>query len=98
MLKKIVLVCDGGISISVFGKQVQDRADSIGYHLEVQSSSMRQVKDHEDIDLVLLAPQLRFQIKELEKAMPHTQVANIDMRIYGRKDEDALIKEIQKLI
>lgn len=92
-MRKIYLMCSGGMSTSLLMTKMQTAADAEGYECEIKAYDMAhasQVRDNPP-DVLLLAPQARFLMRELEKTMP-CPVKMIDMAAYGSMDGKRLLQ------
>lgn len=95
MLRKVVFLCQFGVSIQSLANKVEDRARSLGYNLEVYNSGLKNITPNDDVDLFLLAPQIRFQEASIKSQYPNIAVQLIDMQAYGMRDEDAILQLIK---
>ncbi|HOB34611.1 MAG TPA: PTS sugar transporter subunit IIB [Bacillota bacterium] len=96
---KFLLICSAGMSTSLLVTKMKKAAEERGLDLEILAHSISDAKRfYDEVDMVLLGPQVRFLKDEVSKAV-NVPVQVIDMRSYGRMDgakvlEDAL-KELQ---
>ena len=94
-MKKILLVCAAGMSTSMLVKRMIDHANAIS--LEVNISALA-IKNNE-VDVVLLGPQVRFQKPEIEAvAQGKMPVAVIEMKDYGTMNGQAVLEFAMKLL
>lgn len=96
-MRKIYLMCSGGMSTSLIMTKMKAAADAQGYECEVKAFDMTaaaKVRDNPP-DVLLLAPQARFLLKELEKTMP-CPVKLIDMVAYGSMDGARMLNMAKK--
>ena len=92
-MRKIVLFCSAGMSTSVMVQKMQEAADAEGYACEVSAHSVAEVPTYgPDADIVLLGPQIRFNLGKVRGQLPGKIVEVIDMRAYGMMDGAAIIK------
>ncbi len=92
---KILLICSAGMSTSLLVTKMNKAADERGVEIEILAHGIAASKRFLDqVDIVLLGPQVRFLKDEMAKATS-VPVQVINMMAYGRMDgarvlEDAL--------
>ena len=83
-MKKIVLLCNQGMSTSILVKKMQEAAKADSFDCEIAAYPTSEAKDKAaDADVILLGPQVRFQAKKIAEQ---------------KKLDDALEKEITAAI
>lgn len=97
-MKKIVLLCSNGMSTSAMAKRMQDYADEIGYKAVISAHGVATAKSHEDADVIMLGPQIRFNLAKVKAEVPNTRVEVIDMSAYGMMDAKAVLEAAQSYI
>ncbi|MBB3324293.1 MULTISPECIES: PTS sugar transporter subunit IIB [Atlantibacter] len=100
-MKKILLVCDLGMSTSMMVKKMQDEAHQRGLDLEICAKSVRDYKTSAaEFDVALLGPQIRYKLPECEKiAQQHgKKIACIDMMAYGTMKGDKVLDQALALM
>lgn len=95
---KVLLVCAAGMSTSLLTTNMRKNgaADDV-----VDAVPVSELEANIDkYDVVLLGPQIRFKLKDVEKvAAPRgKKVAVIDMRSYGMMDGKAAMDQARKLL
>jgi len=93
-MKKILLVCAAGMSTSMLVKRMQDYAQSVGESVDIEALSISEAKDKVDqVDVVMLGPQVRYQKAEVEEAVNgRVPVLVIDMKDYGAMNGKAVLE------
>lgn len=92
-MKKIILLCAGGMSTSLLVAKMKEEAQKDGYACEISAHSTAEaVKVGKDADLILLGPQVRFSLGKVKSQCPGVPVEAIDMRLYGKMDGKALLE------
>lgn len=97
---KVLLICAGGLSSSLLLKHIAAEADSAGVEIRVMShhASGFQPWDFEKnpIDVVLIAPQVRFLKKRFARATKSfgAIVLQIDPTAYGMADGKQIVQQI----
>lgn len=85
-MKKIVLMCNAGMSTSILVSKMRNAALEKGYDCVIEACSVQEAKDKaSDADIVLLGPQVRFELKKVQ-AVVTCPVEVIDMSSYGMMD------------
>lgn len=95
VMKKIMLVCCAGMSTSLLVKKMQDAAAKENLEAEIFAIGEADVKNHEDVDVVLLGPQVRYLLGKMEKLMnpKGIPVSVIDSVLYGTMNGEAVLKQ-----
>ena len=98
-MKKILLCCAAGMSTSLLVKKIKEAAEAEGYECEVSAEpfaigSPNFVKS----DCVLLGPQVRFNLKNLQERYPEIPSDVIDMRAYGMCDGKKILAQAKQLL
>lgn len=96
-MRKIVLFCAAGMSTSVMVQKMKEAADAQGYDCDVAAYSISEVGTYgPDADIILLGPQIRFNLDKVRKQLPDKPVEVIDMRAYGMMDGKAIINFVKE--
>lgn len=84
-MKKIMLVCAGGMSTSLLMNKMKEAANEKGIEVEIWATSQGDAKHHYDrSDCVLVGPQIRFAMKQMEAEIAgRCPIRVIDMKDYG---------------
>ena len=99
-MKKILLVCAAGMSTSMLVKRMIDNAISLEVNISALAiaEAKGKIKNNE-VDVVLLGPQVRFQKPEIEAvAQGKMPVAVIEMKDYGTMNGQAVLEFAMKLL
>ena len=93
-MKKILLVCSAGMSTSLLVNKMKDAAKSSGEEVEINAWAIAECSSViNDVDIVLLGPQVRFQKPQVEKLTNGSiPVEVIDMRQYGIMDGKGILE------
>lgn len=92
-MKKILLVCSAGMSTSLLVTKMNNAAKEIGIEVEIEALPVSECSNKiDEVDIVLLGPQVRFQKPVVEKlANGRIPVEVIDMRSYGIMDGKTIL-------
>ncbi len=82
-MKKIVLLCAAGMSTSALVRKMKDAAKAEGFDCDISAHSVSEAKNYADADMILLGPQVRYRLKEVQGLLPNNKVEVIDMKDYG---------------
>lgn len=86
-MKKIILLCNSGMSTSLMVQKMKDAAAAEGLECAIAAYSTDKAAEvASDADCILLGPQIQFQADEVRAACPGVPVAVIDMVAYGTMD------------
>ena len=98
-MKKIVLLCAGGMSTNMLVKRMQDAANAEGFECKIEAYPQVEAKDKAaDADAILLGPQIRFSKDKVAEDCPGVPIEAIDMRIYSRMDAKGALGVAKKLL
>jgi PTS system cellobiose-specific IIB component len=94
-MKKIMLVCNAGMSTGILAKKIEAASDNT---LEVHAYSESEYADYlEGVDLVLIGPQIRFLLPQI-KSVVSVPVQAISPVKYGMMDGLGVYEDIKKII
>ena len=93
-MKKILLVCSAGMSTSLLVNKMKEAAKQMGEEVDIQALAIAECSSViNDVDIVLLGPQVRFQKPQVEKLTNGTiPVEVIDMKQYGVMNGKAILE------
>jgi PTS system cellobiose-specific IIB component len=98
-MRKIVLLCNMGMSTSMMVNKMKEAAINEGYDCTVEAHSLSQAKSvASDADCILVGPQIKFQINKVKTECPGVPVKDIDMLNYGVMNGSAVLKLAKDLI
>lgn len=91
-MRNIVLFCSAGMSTSVMVKKMEEAAKAMNYDCKIAAYSVSEATTYgPDADIILLGPQIRFNLNKVRGLLPGKIVEVIDMRAYGMLDGKAVI-------
>ncbi len=83
-MKKILLVCNAGMSTSMLVAKMKKAAEEMKAEVGIEAKSLSEAKKEiERVDIVLLGPQIRYEMENVKKIAGSTPVEAIDMKDYG---------------
>jgi PTS system cellobiose-specific IIB component len=97
---KIMLMCAMGLSTGILAKKIEDVASGSKKidqdYFEVRVASIDEYMDHldDDIDVLMVGPQVNYKYDELKKAFEERGIATmlIDSMEYGEMDAATILK------
>ena len=99
-MKKILLLCGAGISTGLLLDKLEEAAAEMGFtEYEFDATTIEQADKYvPEADVVLVAPQIAFQMKSLQKRFPDARFSAMDMHMFGMIDGEAIIELAQRTI
>lgn len=97
-MKKIVLVCAGGMSTGVLVNNMKQAAQKKAIPVSIDAFSIESVASvAKYADCVLLGPQVSYRLAEVQ-GLVACPTASIDMRTYGMMDGQKALEQALELI
>lgn len=98
-MKKIVLLCAAGMSTSLLVTKMRKAAEEVNYECTIDAYPIAEADTvGKDADIILLGPQVRFDLEKIKKKLPDKIVAAIDMRSYGMVNGKKILEDARKLM
>ena len=98
-MRKIRLFCAAGMSTSILVTKMQKAAEELGYECEIEANPVSEVANKgPEADIVLLGPQVRYELKNVQAKLPDNIVEVIDMMDYGMANGMNVIKHIKEVL
>lgn len=95
MKKNIVLFCASGMSTSLFVEKMKKAAESLNFDCEINAYGMAKVKQYgPSADMILLGPQIRFNLNDVKSKCPGVIVESIDMMDYGTLNGEKVMRHV----
>lgn len=96
---KILLVCNAGMSTSMLVSKMEAAASNKGIDLEIAAMPYTQAANViNDWDIVMLGPQVRHILKNIQKNSNGTPIVVIDMRDYGLMNGEGVLNQALKAL
>lgn len=97
-MRKIVLACAAGASTSMLVLNMRSAAESQGYECEIHAYPISDVQEKAaDADIVLLGPQVRFQVDKIS-SLVDCPVEAIDTMMYGTMDGAGVVAHVKEVL
>lgn len=95
----ILLVCSAGMSTSLLVSRMLDYAKEKQINVQIEAHPVGEVESYEpDADVILLEPQVRFQLSHIKSRFPEKPVEVIDMRDYGMMDGQKVLNHVLEMM
>lgn len=98
-MKKVILLCNQGMSTSALVAKMNMVAENMGLEYSIAAYAVDTAKTNAaDADVIFLGPQVRYKLSFVKEMFPDKPVEMIDMAAYGMMDGAAVVKRAQKLM
>lgn len=98
-MRKITLLCSAGMSTSILVTKMREAAEAQGYDCAIEAYSLSMADEViPSSDIVLLGPQVRFNLAGLKEKYPEAIIEVIDMLAYGSLDGKKIIATVQETL
>lgn len=98
-MKKILLVCNAGMSTSMLVMKMQKAAEAKGLDVSIEAKALTVAKNEiPGVDIVLLGPQIRYELNNVKKIAGNVPVEAIDMMAYGMMDGQKVLERALEVI
>lgn len=95
----ILLVCAAGMSTSLLVNRMNEEADKKGLTVHIEAHPVSQAKTYgDDADVILLGPQVRFELKRVQEMYPNKPIEVINMQDYGMMNGAKVLEHALKLL
>lgn len=98
-MRNIVLFCAAGMSTSLLVNKMKEAAKADGYDCRIEAFSLAKVpQEGPKADIILLGPQVRFNMNNVQSQCPGVPVEAIDMMDYGMMNGKKVIDQVKKVL
>lgn len=95
----ILLVCAAGMSTSLLVNRMKDAASKKGIEVNIEAHPVGNVSAYGDkADVILLGPQVRFELKKVRASYPTKPVEVINMQDYGMMNGEKVLDTALSLL
>lgn len=92
-MKKIVLICNLGMSTSLLVTKMQEAAAKKGLEVSISAHAVGDAQAKAaDADVILMGPQVRFNLPKVKALFPHIPVESINTVDYGMVNGEKVLK------
>lgn len=98
-MKQIYLICVAGLSTGMMVEKMKKAAQEEGYECEIQAVGTAMAENiASKADCILLGPQIRFELENIQSVAGDVPLAVIDMKDYGRMNGKAVLQQAKALM
>lgn len=98
-MRNIVLLCNMGMSTSLMVSKMKEAAKKDGYECEINAYALQKAeKVMEKADIILVGPQISFELKRFKSLYPDKKIEAISIMDYGRMDGAKVLKHVKEVI
>lgn len=98
-MKNIILLCNMGMSTSLMVNRMKAAAREEGYECEIRAYSLQKVgKIIETADILLIGPQVEYELPRLREEYPGKRFESIAMEDYGRMNGKKVLEHVKKVL
>lgn len=95
-MRNIVLVCNMGMSTSLMVNKMRTAAKAQGYECEINAYALQKAqKEIAAADIILVGPQIAFEMPKLKTKFPGKTIMAIEMQDYGRMDGAKVLAKVK---
>lgn len=95
-MRNIVLVCNMGMSTSMMVGKMRTAAQNTNYECKINAYALQKAaKEIEAADIILVGPQMAFEVPNLRSKYPDKNIMAIDMADYGRMDGAKVLEKVK---
>lgn len=98
-MRKIVLLCNAGMSTSALVTKMRKSAEKISYDCEINAYAAAEALNvTKGADIVLLGPQVKYMLNKVKEQVNPIPVEVIDMMVYGMMDGAKVINRVKEVL
>ena len=98
-MKNIVLLCNMGMSTSLMESKMKLAAEKQGYECDICAYALQKAEEIiPTADILLVGPQIAFELPRLKSEYPDKKIETIDMLDYGRMDGEKVLNHVREVL
>lgn len=98
-MRNIVLLCNMGMSTSLMVNKMKATAKEEGYDCEISAHSLQKADEIiPTADILLIGPQISYELTRLREKYPDKKIEAIDMMDYGRMDGQKVLHHVKDVL
>lgn len=95
----ILLVCSAGMSTSLLVSRMLDAAKKRGLDIQIEAHPVAETEMYgTQADMILLGPQVRFQLQNIRSLFSEKPVEVIDTRDYGMMNGEKVLNHVLEVL
>lgn len=97
-MMKVSLFCANGFTSAMIRNKIREAAKKRGLDYEVEAYPYAEIgEEGARSDVILLGPQIRYNLKHVQETYPDKPVILLDMQTWGSMNGDKVVEQIQEL-
>ena len=98
-MRNIVMLCKMGMSTSLMVNRMKAAAREEGYECEIKACALQKSKKvMETADILLVGPQIEYELPRLREEYPHKLFVTINMADYGRMNGKNVLEHVKEVL
>ena len=98
-MKKIVLFCANGFTTAMMAKKLKEAIDKQGLDYDSAAYPYSEIDDRgPEADIILLGPQVRYNLKHVKEKFPNTPSVVLDMATYAKMDGEKIFAQVREIL
>lgn len=98
-MRNIVLLCNMGMSTSLMVSRMKEAAQRQGYECDICAYALQKAEEIiPTADILLVGPQIAFEIERLQAEYPDKRMEAIEMLDYGRMDGEKVLNHVKDIL
>lgn len=98
-MRNILLLCNMGMSTSLMVNRMKAAASEEGYECSIKAHSLQKAGPMiKEADILLVGPQVEYEIPRLREEYPGKLLEVIDIADYGRMDGRKVLRHVRKVL
>lgn len=98
-MRNIVLLCNMGMSTSLMVSRMKEAAQRQGYECDICAYALQKAEEIiPTADILLVGPQIAFEIERLQAEYPDKWMEAIEMLDYGRMDGEKVLNHVKDVL
>ncbi|WP_050636611.1 PTS sugar transporter subunit IIB [Candidatus Stoquefichus sp. SB1] len=95
----ITLCCSAAMSTSLLVNKMMEEAQRQGIQMNVWAKAVREIEEEtKDVDVILIAPQVKYAKKQIEKMVSPIPVIEISIKDYGLMNGKNIFNNILNIL
>lgn len=98
-MRSILLLCNMGMSTSLMVNRMKAAAKDEGYECQIRAHSFQKAGPMiEEADILLIGPQVEYELPTLREKYPDKRLEVIDIKDYGRMDGKKVLRHVREVL
>ncbi|HJD45585.1 MAG TPA: PTS sugar transporter subunit IIB [Candidatus Mediterraneibacter norfolkensis] len=98
-MRNIVLLCNMGMSTSLMVSRMREAAEKQGYECKIDAYALQHAEEIiPTADILLVGPQIAFEIERLQAEYPDKKMEAIEMLDYGGMDGEKVLNHVKEVL